>query len=129
MNDDTIREKKIEQKLRFIEILLIVGGIISSLGLKNGIYVNEVFGSFLIGSLLYFFTLSNLSDVEVSMINYILTIFLFIMSILITAYTFSYLSILPLKLPNITLFILIMFLIIGNLWSKDILPKRNSVIK
>ncbi|HMB44401.1 MAG TPA: hypothetical protein VKL21_01120, partial [Candidatus Methanoperedens sp.] len=40
MSDDTIREKKREQKLRFIEILLIVGGIISSLGLQ---YKSEVF--------------------------------------------------------------------------------------
>jgi hypothetical protein len=32
MSDDAIKEKKREQKLRFIEILLIVGGIISSLG-------------------------------------------------------------------------------------------------
>jgi hypothetical protein len=44
MNYDTTREKKIEQKLRFIEILLIVGGIIGSLGLQ---IESKIFGGFL----------------------------------------------------------------------------------
>ncbi len=121
LDNPQIREKKREQKLRFIEILLIIGGIIGSLGLQGE---SQMFGAFLIGSLLYFFTVSNLPDTEVGVVEYKLIILMFITSILITAITFSYLSILPLKSFDIALFVLIILLIVGNLWDKGILPKR-----
>ncbi len=49
-----------EQKLKFIEILLLVGGIIGGLRLQNiDDPMNLIFGLFITGSLLYYFAISN----------------------------------------------------------------------
>jgi len=56
VNDDEFRERK----LKFIEILLIVGGIVGGIQLKNGNdQMNVLFGLFLVSSILYYFLVSN----------------------------------------------------------------------
>jgi hypothetical protein len=70
INDDVLRERK----LKFIEIVLIVGGIIGSIQLKNENYgMNIVFGLFLIGSILYYFSVSNKIDSKSIQISVIIT--------------------------------------------------------
>ncbi len=68
INDDTEREN---QK-RFIEFLLIIGGLIGSLQIKETVAMNPnlnniiygAWGSFLIGSLYYYVTVSIVSDIS-----------------------------------------------------------------
>jgi uncharacterized membrane protein YfcA len=56
VNDDELRERK----LKFIEILLIVGGIVGGIQLKNGNdLMNFLFGLFLVSSILYYIIVSN----------------------------------------------------------------------
>jgi len=56
VNDDELRERK----LKFIEILLIIGGIVGGIQLKNGNdQMNVLFGLFLVSSILYYFLVSN----------------------------------------------------------------------
>ncbi len=56
VNDDELRERK----LKFIEILLIVGGIVGGIQLKNGNdQMNVLFGLFLVSSILYYFLVSH----------------------------------------------------------------------
>ena len=59
VNDDELRERK----LKFIEILLIVGGIVGGIQLKNGNdQMNVLFGLFLVSSILYYIIVSNKMD-------------------------------------------------------------------
>lgn len=59
VNDDELRERK----LKFIEILLIVGGIVGGIQLKNGNdLINFLFGLFLVSSILYYIIVSNKMD-------------------------------------------------------------------
>ena len=56
VNDDELRERK----LKFIEILLIVGGIVGGIQLKSGNnQMNVLFGLFLVSSIFYYFLVSN----------------------------------------------------------------------
>jgi hypothetical protein len=92
MIDDKVKN----QKLKFIEILLIVGGVVSRLGLTNGHSVNEVFGIFLVGSLIYFFAISNIPAVEpVGRYKWAIIVSIFL-SILMVAPSFSAIAVLPL---------------------------------
>lgn len=56
---DTIDKDIKEEKLRFIEVLLTVGGIIGAIRIKpEDHWMNAILGVFLVGSLLYFFQIS-----------------------------------------------------------------------
>ncbi|MEK6977178.1 MAG: hypothetical protein AABX40_02100 [Candidatus Hydrothermarchaeota archaeon] len=55
ITDPEVREKK----LKLIEILLIVGGIIGGLRIKEDDPMNTVFGLFLLMSIVYYLTVSN----------------------------------------------------------------------
>jgi uncharacterized membrane protein (UPF0136 family) len=94
MFDITNREIR-EQKLKFIEILLIVGGIIGGLRLqdKNDL-INIVFGLFLIGSLLYYITISN-NKINSNALTF---------AIASASFGFSAIAILPFILQGISLF-------------------------
>jgi len=56
-NIKSVDQKKIKQRLKFVEILLIVGGILGSLGLENEETILLIL--FLISSLSYYTTVSN----------------------------------------------------------------------
>jgi uncharacterized membrane protein YfcA len=80
-----------EQKLKFIEILLIVGGLIGSSLIKGESFeMNTVFGSFLIGALLYYFVVSKRKNSQADYLP-------FLIAMTIIAPTFSTIAILPLK--------------------------------
>ncbi len=90
-----------ERKLKFIEILLVVGGIIGGLRLQNeDDPMNMIFGLFLIGSLLYYFMLSNTKINSKAASSSILIGF--IMAIIFTSFGFSAIAILPFIIKGIT---------------------------
>lgn len=100
MFDITNREIR-EQKLKFIEILLVVGGIIGGLRLQNeDDPMNMIFGLFLTGSLLYYFMLSNTKINSKAVSGSILIGF--IMAIIFTSFGFSVIAILPFIIKGIT---------------------------
>lgn len=100
MFDITNREIR-EQKLKFIEILLVVGGIIGGLRLQNeNDPMNMIFGLFLTGSLLYYFMLSNTKINSREVRGYILIGFFIAISI--TSFGFSAIAILPFIIKGIT---------------------------
>lgn len=99
MFDITNREIR-EQKLKFIEILLVVGGIIGGLRLQNeNDPMNITFGLFLMGSLVYYFMLSNTKINSRAVSRSVLIGF--IMAISFTSFGFSAIAILPFIIKGI----------------------------
>jgi len=126
---DTTEQRIREQKIKFIEIFLIVGGLIGSSLIRDGDpMMNGVFGAFLIGSLLYYLEVSNAKK------NSIFDYLSIITSTVIISFSFSSIAILPFKsldsaaielaiyqnTINIILWLLLMVFIAMNLY----LPKR-----
>lgn len=102
INNDDMRE----DKLRFIEILLIVGGLIGSIRLQNASdNMNILFGTFLIGSVLYYFMINDRQGPKSVT-----------MAILLVAPTFSAIAILPFMHQEISIYyeamIYILFLVL-----------------
>ncbi len=93
INDEKIRDKQI----RFIEILLIIGGIIGGTQIKDTADSNpEIsgliytsWGSFLIGSLVYYITVANLQPKGDLFFAY------FFISIFSAAFGFAIIALLP----------------------------------
>ncbi len=86
MDIDTQRD----QKLKFIEILFIVGGIVASLNIENLKNSNSSshFGFFLMLSLIYYFTISN-SNSPYSVKNSDVVFIAFVLISAAIAYLFS----------------------------------------
>ncbi|MGB8218349.1 MAG: hypothetical protein WCE94_13705 [Candidatus Methanoperedens sp.] len=90
-----IRNNEIrEQKLKFIEILLVVGGIIGGLRFQNeNDPMNILLGLFITGSLLYYFTISNPKIYSVAVSTF--TSISIIIGTTFTSFCFSAIAILP----------------------------------
>ena len=87
INDDELRDRKI----KFVEILLLIGGIIGGVSLqKENDPMNMVFGFFLLGSVLYYFVVSNKMDIKTTFLKISL-----VFSSILTAAGFSGLAIVP----------------------------------
>lgn len=89
---DNTDEKIRDRKLKFIEILLIVGGILGGLRIEKDDSMNAVLGVFLVGSLLYYFTVSDLPKNSM----------LIIISAIFIAPSFAAIAILPFINPGIS---------------------------
>lgn len=104
INDDELRERK----LKFIEIILLVGGIIGGVRLQNkNDLMNIIFVLFLISSVLYYFLVSNKIDVKIS----------FEIAIILIALGFSVIAIGPLiyvgMQPTYTIALIFLSIVLG----------------
>jgi hypothetical protein len=118
---DIANEKIRERKLKFIEILLIVGGIIGGIRLKQGDPLNQTFGAFLIVSILYYSLVSNLKEDTVSKNKVFFNILFFSLAFIIARY-FSLIAILPLATSGTTINVLralLTILIVFSLYSGE----------
>lgn len=96
-----------ERKLKFIEILLIVGGIVGGTRISNqSIIMNIVFGFFILGSILYYITVSNKLDSKIIR-------FEMYISMSFIAIGFSAISISPFTYKGISIFNTIIIAALG----------------
>jgi hypothetical protein len=125
MSDDILFDKQSEQKLKFVEILLIVGGIIASLGVKG-----PYFGGFLIFSLLYYFSLSNMRFTSKTTKDFVYISFLalfvaiFFTLLVISSIEFSTILGFPSIYWKISFIIFNVILIYVNLLPSWLVPQR-----
>lgn len=110
------------EKLKFIEILLIVGGIIGS-SRVNTVGMNQILGMFILGSIIYYLMVSNAQNMNERPYTNIA----FSIGTCFTAFAFSGLAILPFVFQGMSVLnaivVFVLWLVLGILILKILAPK------